>query len=310
MEYKDYYKILGVDRNANENEIKRAYRKLALKYHPDRNPDNPSAEEKFKEINEAYQVLSDPQKRARYNQLGESYTQWQARGAPTGGFNWDDWANVNTRGGSQVDMGDLEDILGGEFSEFFRRIFGGMYDTTPRTQNQRTRSSQAKSPQYQQKVVISLTEAYQGATRRLEMQDRKLEVKIPPGAHTGTKVRVPGAITTSSGDRKDLYLVVEVAKDPRFERDGDHLHTTATVDLFTAVLGGEITVETLSGNIMLTIPPGTQPDQVFRLSKRGLPHMKDPQTFGDLFVRVKVQIPKHLNQQQRQLFGQLARMRS
>jgi curved DNA-binding protein len=159
-------------------------------------------------------------------------------------------------------------------------------------------------------VVISLTEAYQGATRRLEMQDRKLEVKIPPGAHTGTKVRVPGAITTPSGDRKDLYLVVEVAKDPRFERDGDHLHTTATVDLFTAVLGGEITVETLSGNIMLTIPPGTQPDQVFRLSKRGLPHMKDPQTFGDLFVRVKVQIPKHLNQQQRQLFEQLARMRS
>ena len=230
----------------------------------------------------------------RYDQLGESYTQWQARGAPTGGFNWEDWANVRTGGGTRVDMGDLEDMFGGEFSEFFRNIFGGMYNTGPRTQSQRTRSSQARKPEYQQKVTISLTEAFQGATRRLEIQDRKLEVKIPPGAHTGTKVRVPGAIASPTGERDDLYLVLEVADDPRFERKGDHLHTTATLDLYTAILGGEITITTLSGKIMLTIPPGTQPDQVFRLSGRGMPHMKDPQTHGDLFVKVKIQIPQHL----------------
>lgn len=310
MEYKDYYKILGVDRSANENEIRRAYRKLALKYHPDRNPNDSSAEEKFKEINEANQVLSDPQKRTRYDQLGESYTQWQARGAPTGGFNWEDWANVRTGGGTRVDMGDLEDMFGGQFSEFFRNIFGGMYNTGPRTQNQRTRSSQARKPEYQQKVTISLTEAFQGATRRLEIQDRKLEVKIPPGAHTGTKVRVPGAIASPTGERDDLYLVLEVADDPRFERKGDHLHTTAALDLYTAILGGEIAITTLSGKIMLTIPPSTQPDQVFRVSGRGMPHMKEPQTHGDLFVKVKIQIPQHLTQQQKQLFEQLARMRS
>jgi len=310
MEYKDYYKILGVDRSANENEIRRAYRKLALKYHPDRNPHDSSAEEKFKEINEANQVLSDPQKRARYDQLGESYTQWQARGAPTGGFNWEDWANVRTGGGTRVDMGDLEDMLGDQFSEFFRNIFGGMYNTGSRTQSQRTRSSQVRKPEYQQKVTISLPEAFQGATRRLEIQDRKLEVKIPPGAHTGTKVRVPGAIPSQTGERSDLYLVLEVADDSRFERKGDHLHTTAALDLYTAVLGGEITITTLSGKIMLTIPPGTQPDQVFRVSGRGMPYMKDPQKHGDLFVKVKIQIPQHLTQQQKQLFEQLARMQN
>jgi len=310
MEYKDYYKILGVDRSANENEIKRAYRKLALKYHPDRNPNNPGSEEKFKEINEAHQVLSDPQKRARYNQIGESYTQWQERGAPTGGFNWDDWSTTSPGGGVKVGRGDLEDILGSEFSEFFRRIFGGVYDTGSQSRSQRSRPSQVRSPEYQQKVVIGLTEAYQGTSRRLEVQGRKLEVKIPPGAHTGTKVRVPGALTTPSGEKKDLYLVLEVTEDPRFERKGDDLHTTVSVDLYTAVLGGEVTVATLSGNILLTIPPGTQPDQVFRLTRRGLPHIKDPKTYGDLFARLKVQIPQQLTPQQKELFEKLARLKS
>lgn len=309
MEYKDYYKILGVDRNANENEIKRAYRKLALKYHPDRNPNNPRAEENFKEINEAYQVLSDPQKRARYDQLGESYTQWQARGAPSGGFRWDDWFTTSPGGGMNVGREDLEDILGSEFSEFFRRIFGSMYDTGPIPRSQRTRTSQARNAEYQQNVVISLSEAYHGTTRRLEVQDRKLEVKIPPGARTGTKVRVPGAITTPDAAKKDLFLVLEVAPDPRFEREGDHLHTTVTIDLYTAVLGGEVTVPTLTGNVLLTIPPGTQPDQVFRLANRGMPNIRNPQNRGDMYVRVKVQIPQRLNPQQRQLFEQLARLR-
>jgi curved DNA-binding protein len=205
---------------------------------------------------------------------------------------------------------DLEEILGSEFSEFFRRIFGGMYTTGPMPQAQRTRSSQARNAEYQQNVVISLSEAYHGTTRRLEVQNRKLEVKIPPGARTGTKVRVPGAITTPGGGKKDLYLVIEVAADPRFEREGDNLHTTVSIDLYTAVLGGEVTVATLSGNVLLTIPPGTQPDQVFRLAKRGMPRIKDPQTHGDLFVRVKVQIPQRLSPQQKQLFEQLARLKS
>src|SRR5512136_736099 len=126
MEYKDYYKILGVSRDASADEIKSVFRKLAMQYHPDRNPGNKQAEERFKEINEAYQVLSDPEKRSRYDQLGESYSQWQQGGAPAGGFNWEDWFTTSQGGNARVNVGSFEDILGGDFSEFFRRIFGGM----------------------------------------------------------------------------------------------------------------------------------------------------------------------------------------
>ena len=157
MEYKDYYKILGVERTANKNEIKSAYRKLALKTHPDRNPGDSRAEERFKEINEAYQVLSDSEKRSRYDQLGESYAQWQQGGAPSGGFNWEDW--FTTKPSGNVRTGGLEDILGGEFSEFFRRIFVGMPDMGVASAGwgsvQRNRRS--VTPSYQQEITISLT---------------------------------------------------------------------------------------------------------------------------------------------------------
>lgn len=307
MDYKDYYKILGVDRNASEDDIKRAYRKLALKYHPDRNPNNPSAEENFKEINEANQVLSDPQKRARYNQLGESYTQWQHRGAPADGFNWDDWFSPSHGGNVHVETGNLEDLLGGDFSEFFRRIFGGMPGTGTQTQGGRTRRQAPQSRNIEQPVTISLLEAYQGTTRKINLQNRTLEVKIPAGARTGTKVRVASAIGGPGESKQDLLLVIEVAPDPRFERKGDDLYTNINIDLFTAVLGGEVNVTTLSGNVVLTIPPGTQPEQRFRLAHRGFPLLKEPAKRGDLFVRVKVQIPRKLTAKQEDLFKQLAR---
>lgn len=316
MEYKDYYKILGVDRKASDAEIKRAYRKLALKYHPDRNRGDKQAEERFKEINEAYQVLSDPEKRAHYDRLGESYSRWQQRGAP-GGFNWEEWFTQAPGGGRvRVEYGDLGDLFGGagfgDFSEFFRRIFGGMPDlrsdfsTSTRT---RGPAEATVSPPIQQKVTISLTEAYQGTTRQIEMNGRKREVIIPRGARTGTKVRVPEAITVAPNQPKiDLYLVIEVAEDPRFERKGDDLYTEVKIDLFTAVLGGEVTVPTLSGNVVLSIPPGTQPGQTFRLSGKGMPHLKNPDTYGDLYVKVGVQIPRHLTPAQKDLFLQLRQL--
>ncbi|RPI88327.1 MAG: J domain-containing protein [Chloroflexi bacterium] len=315
MEYKDYYQTLGVDRKANESDIKRAYRKLALQYHPDRNPGDKKAEEKFKEINEAYQVLSDPSKRSRYDQLGDSYTTWQQRGAP-GGFNWDDWAtSPGGRGGPgnvRVEYGgDIDDILGGGFSEFFRRIFGGMPDIgqqpgrAGRPGGAQTRTAQP--PSYQQNVTISLTEAFQGATRRIEVDGRRLEVKIPAGAKTGTKVRVPEAVSTPNGLKSDLYLIITVADDPRFERRNNDLYTDVPVDLYTAVLGGELTVPTLSGNVVLTIPPGTQPGQTFRLTGRGMPQLKNQQARGDLFVRAKVRVPKNLDQRQIELFQELSK---
>jgi len=311
MDYKDYYKILGVERKASEDDIKKAYRKLALKYHPDRNPGDKKAEEKFKEINEAYQVLSDSSKRSRYDQLGESYTTWQQRGAPGGGFNWEEWYTPNQGGNVRMEVGDLDDLFGGGFSDFFRRIFGGMPDMGSVQQGRGSTSSrQTRSarPNYEQKVTISLQEAYQGGARLIEIDGRRIEVKIPPGARKGTKVRVKEAIPAGvNGQSGDLYLVIDVADDPHFERKGDDLYTETPVDLYTAVLGGEAKVATLSGNIVLTIPPGTQPGQTFRLSGRGMPNLQNRQAKGDLYVRAKVNIPRDLTPHQKELFQELAR---
>jgi curved DNA-binding protein len=290
MDYKDYYKILGVERKAGEDDIRKAYRKLAMQYHPDRNPGDKQAEERFKEINEAYQVLSDPQKRAYYDRLGSDYSNWQRRGAP-GNFNWDQYGGFP--GGTRIDPDDMQDI----FSDFFRTIFG------IRGEEPRSRRSPAQG--YQQDLEITLDEAYKGTSRVLQADGKQKQVRIPAGVRTGSKVRVAGA----GPNGLDLYLIVGVKDDKRFERRGDDLHTTATVSVFTAVLGGEADVETLNGKVKLNIPPGTQPEQVFRLTGRGMPHVKNPGEKGDLFVRLKVQIPKYLSSKQRELLEEASRLK-
>ena len=300
MEYKDYYKILGLERSASADEVRKAYRKLAMQYHPDRNPGDKQSEEKFKDINEAYQVLSDPQKKARYDQLGSAYSNWQQRGGGPGDFDWSQWFSGQPRGGTRVEYsGNLDDLFGqGVFSEFFQSIFGGMSGAQTAT-----RARQA--PAYQQAVIITLEEAYRGTTRALQSNRRRIEVRIPAGVKTGSKVRVAGA----GPEGLDLYLIVEVAEDPRFEREGDDLRTTSTVDVFTALLGGEVEVETLEGKVTLKVPAGTQPEQVFRLAGRGMPRLKSAQK-GDLFVRIKVKIPKNLSSKQRALLEEAARHKS
>jgi len=168
------------------------------------------------------------------------------------------------------------------------------------------RSQQRMSPQYQQQVSISLREAFQGTTRQLQVGDRVMEVKLPAGARTGTKVRVPGAGPAGQDGRpSDIYLLIEVANDPAFEREGNDLHTQAKIDIFTAILGGESRVDTLSGKVVLTIPPGTQPDQVFRVAGRGMPQMKNLQVKGDLYVRIKVQVPRQLTSKQKNYWKKL-----
>lgn len=311
MDYKDYYKILGIERNASREEIKKAYRKLAMQYHPDRNPNNKSAEERFKELNEAYQVLGDPEKRNHYDRLGSAYSQWQQRGG-SGGFDWGQWQRAGGPGNVRVeysgdlgDLGDLFDDLGG-FSDFFQQIFGGMggFGSTSRgSARQRTRTSAAPRQSYQQPVTVSLEEAYHGATRLVNVNGKRLEVKIPAGAKDGTKIRMRGAGPAES----DIYLVIDVAKDPRFTRKGDDLHTDLSVDLYTAVLGGEARVPTLNGPVVLTIPPGSQPGQSFRLQGKGMPNMKNPGQRGDLLARLKVKIPKQLSAKEKELFQQLAK---
>ena len=294
MNYRDYYDILGVSREASDDEIKRAYRKLALKYHPDRNPNDKKAEEKFKEINEANQVLSDTDKRAHFDRLGSAYSQWEQGGAQ-GGFNWCDWGSAGP-GNVRVEYsGDM-----GGFSDFFQQIFGdGGFG--------RSGARQMRPQAYEQAVTISLEEAYRGSSRQMNVNGKKLEVKIPAGASTGTKVRMRGAGPSSpNGQASDIYLVIEVATDPRFTRKGNNLHSEVDLDLYTSVLGGELAVPTMNGDLKLNIPAGTQPGQSFRLSGKGMPHLKDPKKFGDLYAKAKVRIPKTLSDQEKDLFSQLA----
>jgi curved DNA-binding protein len=311
MEYRDYYKLLGVERNASADEIKKAYRKLAMKYHPDRNPGNKQAEEKFKDINEAYEVLSDKTKRARYDQLGESYQSWQQRGGQPGNFNWDEWvtqsAGSPSGGRTRVEVGNLEDLFGTGFSDFFQSIFGGMgMGGTPYTTG-RTSTRRAAQPQvYEQPISISLFEAYHGAKRMLQIDDRKLEVSIPAGVKTGSKVRMAGIGPKGpNGRAADIYLVVQIEPDTQFERKGNDLYTDVEIDLYRAVLGGEVTVPTMTGKVVLTIPAGTQPGQTIRLAKLGMPELRSKGQFGDMYARIKVNLPRKLTDAQRKLFEQL-----
>lgn len=299
MKYRDYYQVLGVPKTANEDEIRKAFRKLAMRYHPDRNPGNKEAEDKFKEANEAYEVLSDPQKRSRYDQLGASYDQYQQTGGAPSGFNWADWAS-QTNGGRVDTSGGAQSF--GSFSDFFNAIFGGMAGSSGAYTGQSTRRAPTRRQRYEQPVTISIQEAYRGTQRQLDMNGKRAEVKIPAGAKTGTKVRVPGAI-----ENGDLYLVIQVQPDPNFEVQAEDLYTNVTVDVFTALLGGEAAVNTLNGRIMLTIPPGTQPGQKIRLAGQGMPRLRQPENHGDLFVRIQVQIPRSLNAQQRSLIEQARR---
>ena len=303
MDYKDYYKILGVERKASQDEIKKTYRKLAMKYHPDKNPNDTKAEEKFKEINEAHQVLSDPEKRARYDQLGSSYSQWQSRGAP-GDFNWNNWTSGAPSGGGRHVQ--YEDVFGGAggmggMSEFFEAIFGmgGMGGVRGAGASQNPRAHRQR---FEQPVSISLAEAHDGAIRILESEGKQVQIKIPAGAKTGTKVRVKGKAPGGG----DLYLKINVDKNAQFERKNDDIYTTIDVDVFTALLGGKAQVKTLNGNLSLTIPAGTQPEQKIRLSGRGMPKLRNPKEKGDLYVRVKVKIPKDLSKEQKKLLGEAA----
>lgn len=297
MDYKDYYKTLGVERKASTDEIRSAYRKLAMKYHPDKNPGDKKAEEKFKEINEAYQVLSDEQKRAHYDRLGSAYSNYRSTGGSPGDFRWDDW--FQQQGASP--RGSADDMYGGTFSDFFRMIFG----EAMRSQGRGNPFVQ-DSPGYEQEVGISFNESFEGTSRQVQKPNgSRLTVRIPPGVKTGSKVRVASA----GPDGSDLYLLIQVGGDERFERDGSNLTTTSTVDVFTLILGGDAEVETPTGKVKLGIPPGTQADQIFRLAGRGMPSVKDAKVRGDLYVKLKVQIPKYLSAKQRELIEEASRIK-
>ena len=293
MEYKDYYQILGVSRGADEKEIKRAYRQLAVKYHPDKNPDT---EDRFKEINEAYEVLGDVDKRTKYDRLGSSYSAWERGGRAPGGFDWSQWTTGGPSG-VRVEVGDIGEIFGGGFSDFFNSVFG-----------QAARRPARRGRDLEQSITISLAEAYAGTTRTFSSSGRKLELSIPAGANTGTRVRVAGHGERSSGGAGDLYFKVQVQPQRGIERKGDNVHVDVVADLYTAVLGGEIEIETFAGPVMLKIPAGSQPGQNFRLRGKGMPNLGKPSRHGDLYANLVISLPKKLSKEERKLFEQLAKI--
>jgi len=327
MEYKDYYKIMGVDKKATEKEIKQTYRRLAKKYHPDVNPGNKQAEAKFKEINEANEVLGDPEKRKKYDELGanwKNYEQWQQAGGQASGqpFDWSQFGFAPGGGSGaryqyqNVTEEDLQGLFGesGPFSGFYQTFFGGP-GPGARTQR-RTTSRPRRGQDAEQPIEVSLEEAFHGSTRMLQMTDasggsRRLEAKIPAGVQDGSRVRLAGQGMpgTGGGQPGDLYLIIQVSPHHLFERKGDDLHLKLNVPLTTAVLGGEVEVPTLNGKLMLKIPPETQNGRSFRLTGKGMPKLSQPKQHGDLYAEVNIVLPQRLSKRERELFQELASLR-
>jgi curved DNA-binding protein len=314
MEYRDYYKLLNVSKTASQEEIKKAYRKLAREYHPDVNPDDPNAEEKFKDINEAYQVLSDAEKREKYDRFGSQWKQYQQTGGRAEDFDWSQWAAQGQRGSPQyrtVTQEEFEQMFGGGlggFSDFFETLFGGMAGgrSSRRATGQPSYQSMPRGQNIEHVVEITLEEAYHGTTRLLSFEDgRRIEATIPPGVKTGSKIRLSGQGGGGMSGSGDLFLKIKVQPHSKFKREGDHLRVEQPVDLFTALLGGEVTVHTLDKAVKLTIPPETDTGKTFRLKGLGMPKLGNPGQRGDLFAETKVQVPKNLSAEQKDKFKAL-----
>ncbi|WP_266205485.1 J domain-containing protein [Pontibacter kalidii] len=303
MEYKDYYKILGVQKNAPQADIKKAYRALAKKYHPDKNKDNPQAEERFKDISEAYEVLGDEEKRKQYDQLGANWRQFQQGGPagqpyggrPGGGFRGGDFSDMFGGGGG-----------GGGFSDFFEQFFGGGA-RGGFGGGQRARKGQ----DYQADMEITLQEAFTGTSRLLNVNEQQLRITTKPGVADGQVLRIKGkgAPGPAGGDPGDLYINVHVLPDRRFERNGDDLTVSLPVDMYTAILGGEAQVNTMSGTLKLKIPAGTQSSKTLRLRGKGMPRYGHASQHGDLYVRIEVTLPTSLSAEERDLLERLRDLR-
>ena len=298
MEYKDYYKVLGVDKKASTEEIKKAYRKLAVKYHPDKNPGNKHAEEKFKEINEANTVLTDPEKRRQYDELGDNWKYAQQGGGGFGGN------RTGAGQGRTYTSEEFEDIFGGGggsgFSDFFETIFG----------NRGGRSRTATGTHYRADLEISLQDAYQGAEKIFELDGQKLRIKLKPGItdEQVVKLKGKGGPGANGGPAGDLLITVKVAEDPTIRREGDDLHMEAPIDLYTAVLGGKASIRTLKGIIKIDIAKGTDSGKVLRLKGLGMPHYNTPGEFGNMYVKLQITVPKNLSERETELFKQLAQL--
>jgi curved DNA-binding protein len=299
MEFKDYYEILGVPPNADKKVIQQTFRQLARKVHPDVNPGNKDAEEKFKTINEAYQVLADAKQRKKYDELRAQYQQWQQTGGRQQDFEWQNWSAQPDQGAhvQYASPEDMEDLFGNDspYSDFFTNIFG-----QARKGGRGTPSSPRRGRDVEYEVDLTLEEAFHGTERLLEIDGHHIKAGIPAGVRTGSRVRLAGQAEPgqNGGLAGDLYLIIQILPNDTFEREGDDLHMDVPLDIFTAIAGGEIRIPAMERPLTLTIPTRTNANRSFRIRGKGMPHLGDPDKRGDLFARVKLVLPDSLTDQE------------
>ena len=307
MDYKDYYKVLGVEKTATPEQIKKAYRKLARQHHPDVNPNDKSAEQKFKELNEANEVLSDPEKRKKYDQFGADWQHYQQQpgggagrsGQPGGGF---DWSQYTQGQGGGNPFGEGED-----FSDFFGSLFGNMGGGGRRPGGTRP----GAGPDYQAELELGLEEAYQGGPRTITVNGKNLRLNIAPGVADGQTIRLrdQGGPGRSGGPSGALLITLRIRPDSRYARTGDDLTQDVPVPIYKALLGGEQTVETLSGPVKIKLKPETANGTRLRLRGKGFPVYKKDGEFGDLYLRLTLALPQNLTEKEKELIQQLAALR-
>jgi curved DNA-binding protein len=309
MEYKDYYKILGVDKKASQEDIKKAYRKLAIKYHPDKNPGNKEAENKFKSINEANTVLSDPEKRKKYDELGENWNSYQQAGSSSQGNPFSQGGFGNQSGQSYYYDGDINDLFGAGsgktgFSDFFEAFFNrGTASDRFRSRN----TEHYRGQDYEAEMEITLDEAYRGTSRIIQLENEKIRISTKPGAYDGQLLRIKGKGGRGSNSSLygDLMIRVRIKPHSLYQRSGNDLRMIQPMDMFTAVLGGETIVNTLDGKIKVKIPAGTQNGKTLRIKGKGMPLYDSKNKYGDLIVQLNITIPEKLTPKQKELFEQL-----
>jgi curved DNA-binding protein len=308
MNYKDYYKDLGVGKTATSAEIKKAYRKLANKYHPDKTKGDKIAEEKFKEINEANEVLSDPVKRKKYDQFGADWKQYEAAGAQPGGFDWSKYASDRSgqshrTSSNESDAMFTEEGVGDLFEMLFGQHSGG--------QRRGRRTVVIKGEDIETETILSLDEAYHGTTRLIQLNGQTIKVTIKPGVVDQQMLRIAGKGRNglNGGPNGDLYITIKVAPHPEFQRKGNDLYCDRPVDLYTAVLGGKARIKTLKGTVNVDIPKETPNGKTLRLLGLGMPVYGTKNEFGNLYITIMIQLPDHLNEQEIELFMKLSTLR-
>jgi curved DNA-binding protein len=302
MEYKDYYKVMGVSKSATTDEIKKAFRKLAVKYHPDKNPGDKKSEEKFKEIAEANEVLSDPVKRKKYDELGANWKEYEQQQAQGGGFYGGQGGGYRQRGGGF----NVEDFGGSEggFSDFFESIFGG--GGFGNSSKRATRA--ARGHDFQTEMDITLEEAFNGGPKQISLNGQLLKLTLKPGIQEGQVIRLKGkgGEGANGGGSGDLLITIHIAKHSRYEVKGNDIYFDQPVDIYKAVLGGKIAVQLIDKQIMMDIPAGTDSDKKFRLKGMGMRQFEQPDTRGDAYVRIQIKVPKTLTPTEKELFEKLA----